>query len=27
MIVGMFQEFGDQVAMNAGLVRELCGKS
>ncbi len=24
MIVGMFQEFGDQVAMNAGLVRELC---
>lgn len=27
MIVGMFQEFGDQVAMNAGLVCELCGKS
>jgi hypothetical protein len=27
MIVGMFQEFGDQVAMNAGLVRELCGQS
>jgi hypothetical protein len=26
MIVGMFQEFGDQVGMNAGLVRELCGK-
>lgn len=26
MIVGMFQEFGDQVAMNAGLVRELCKK-
>jgi hypothetical protein len=24
MIVGMFQEFGDQVAMNATLVRELC---
>ena len=27
MILGMFQEFGDQVAMNAGLVRELGGKS
>jgi len=26
MIVGMFQEFGDQVAMNAGLVRQLCEK-
>jgi hypothetical protein len=25
MIVGMFQEFGDQVAQNARLVRELCG--
>jgi hypothetical protein len=24
MIVGMFQEFGDQAAMNAQLVRELC---
>ena len=24
MIVGMFQEFGDQVGMNAGIVRELC---
>jgi hypothetical protein len=24
MIVGMFQEFGDQVAMNAQVVRELC---
>ena len=24
MIVGMFQEFGDQVGMNAALVRELC---
>ncbi len=24
MIIGMFQEFGDQVAMNAELVRELC---
>ena len=26
MIVGMFQEFGNQVAMNAGFVRELCEK-
>lgn len=26
VIVGMFQEFGDQVAMNARLVRELSGK-
>ena len=25
MIVGMFQEFGDQVGTNAGLVRQLCG--
>jgi hypothetical protein len=24
MIVGMFQEFGDQVKMNAEIVRELC---
>jgi hypothetical protein len=24
MIVGMFQEFGDQVTMNSGIVRELC---
>ena len=24
MIVGMFQEFGDQVGMNARIVRELC---
>ena len=24
MIVGMFQEFGDQVSMNARIVRELC---
>lgn len=24
MIVGMFQELGDQVEMNAALVRELC---
>lgn len=24
MIVGMFQEFGDQVGMNAQIVRELC---
>ena len=27
MIVGMFQEFGDQVKMNAELVQDLCGKS
>ena len=27
MIVGMFQEFGDQVGMNARLVRELCSSS
>jgi len=27
LIVGMFQEFGDQVAMNARLVRELSGRS
>ena len=27
MIVGMFQEFGDQVAMNAEIVRELCSTS
>jgi hypothetical protein len=27
MIVGMFQEFGDQVKMNAEIVRELSGKS
>jgi hypothetical protein len=26
LIVGMFQEFGDQVEMNAKLVRELCAK-
>jgi hypothetical protein len=25
MIVGMFQEFGNQVEMNARIVRELCG--
>ncbi|MGH9360782.1 MAG: hypothetical protein ACRD2T_02620, partial [Thermoanaerobaculia bacterium] len=25
MIVGMFQEFGDQVGTNARIVRELCG--
>jgi hypothetical protein len=24
MIVGMFQQFGDQVGENASLVRELC---
>jgi len=24
MIVGMFQEFGDQARMNARIVRELC---
>jgi hypothetical protein len=27
MIVGMYQEFGDQVGENAALVRELCGAS
>jgi hypothetical protein len=27
MIVGMFQEFGDQVRMNSELVRELCGQA
>ncbi|HUG92663.1 MAG TPA: hypothetical protein VML55_17615 [Planctomycetaceae bacterium] len=27
MIVGMFQEFGDQVAQNARLARELCGRA
>jgi hypothetical protein len=26
MIVGMYQEFGDQVGENAAIVRELCGK-
>jgi hypothetical protein len=26
MIVGMYQEFGDQVGDNAAMVRELCGK-
>jgi hypothetical protein len=26
MIVGMYQEFGDQVGENAALVKELCGK-
>jgi hypothetical protein len=26
MIVGMFQEFGDQVSMNVRIVRELCGQ-
>jgi hypothetical protein len=26
MIVGMYQQFGDQVGMNANLVRELCAK-
>jgi hypothetical protein len=26
MIVGMYQEFGDQVGENAAMVRELCGK-
>ena len=27
MIVGMYQQFGDQVGENAGLVRELCAAS
>ncbi len=27
MIVGMYQQFGDQVGTNANLVRELCAKS
>jgi len=27
MIVGMFQQFGDQVGENAALIRELCGGS
>jgi hypothetical protein len=27
LIVGMYQQFGDQVAANAALVRELCAKS
>jgi hypothetical protein len=27
LIVGMYQEFGDQVGENAGIVRELCAKS
>jgi hypothetical protein len=26
MIVGMYQQFGDQVGANAALVRELCAK-
>jgi hypothetical protein len=26
MIVGMYQQFGDQVAENAAMVRELCGR-
>jgi hypothetical protein len=26
MIVGMYQQFGDQVGEDAALVRELCGK-
>jgi hypothetical protein len=26
MIVGMYQQFGDQVGENAAMVRELCGK-
>ena len=26
MIVGMYQQFGDQVGENAALVRELCAK-
>ncbi len=26
MLVGMFQEFGDQVKMNADIVQDLCGK-
>jgi hypothetical protein len=26
MIVGMYQEFGDQVGENAAMVKELCGK-
>jgi hypothetical protein len=26
MIVGMYQQFGDQVGDNAAAVRELCGK-
>lgn len=26
MIVGMYQQFGDQVGTNAGMVRELCAK-
>jgi hypothetical protein len=27
MIVGMYQQFGDQVGANAALVRELCGQA
>jgi hypothetical protein len=27
MIVGMYQQFGDQVGDNAGIIRQLCGKS
>jgi hypothetical protein len=27
MIVGMYQQFGDQVGENASLVRELCAAS
>jgi hypothetical protein len=27
LIVGMYQQFGDQVGENAGIVRELCGQS
>jgi hypothetical protein len=26
MIVGMYQQFGDQAGANAGLVRELCSR-
>ncbi|HKB36668.1 MAG TPA: hypothetical protein VKD72_09455, partial [Gemmataceae bacterium] len=26
MIVGMYQQFGDQVSANAALVRELCAR-
>jgi hypothetical protein len=27
MIVGMYQQFGDQIGANAALVRELCGQA
>ena len=27
LIVGMYQEFGDQVGENAALVREICSRS